>query len=299
MGLVRGPAHQYRLGRCSTLLVCVRRSRQDTRPAPVVLLISPYPPLLPQPRVPRSACGGLPSPGVTCPRLLVRHSSWSVRSASSVRLLFCCPPHACCFFLNSRSCGACAPPPCIFVPALREVPAQGAGRAVPCGPCPPPAFFTRLPCSASLVCVWGGGVAGSLCLLSWFSVDCTARRSACCCGSRIARPGQPRVRVWPCSWSKAPNPSGEGGDRAIAFPAAPCFGGGGRFLLMSRWGGRHGGWGPEGLRWRPVVRCRVASCCSWGGWLVRGSALPARAPRRWLLLRGHGGCLLRCAKILF
>ena len=117
------------------------------------------PPSLCLPPVPRGACSGLPRPGLPCPRLLVRHSMWSVRSASSVRLSFRCAPRVRCVFVCSSTRGVrvCPRPSCRFARALREVPSQVAGRAVPGGSCPS-AFPARVPCLAGRW--WGGGGGG-------------------------------------------------------------------------------------------------------------------------------------------
>ena len=61
----------------------------------------------PPPRAPRGACSGLRLPGVPCPRLLVRHSKWSVPSANSVWLPFRCAPRARCVGVRYHS----RPPP--------------------------------------------------------------------------------------------------------------------------------------------------------------------------------------------
>ena len=155
-GLVRSAVRHFCLGGCSALLVCARRSRQIGRAGPVPLLVAPPPPpSLSLPRVPRGACSGLPRPGVPCPRLLVRHSMWSVRSASSVRLPFRCAPRVRCVFVCSRTRGGRVSPPfhCRLARALREVPSQVASKAVPGSSCPS-AFPARIPCSA---CRWWGG----------------------------------------------------------------------------------------------------------------------------------------------
>ena len=92
----------YCLGGCSAPSVCARRSRPvwGARAGTwcCVTPISPFPP-----RVSLAACRGPSRPGVPYPRSLVRHSTRSVRSASSVRLLFVC--------VCSRSRGVRSPPP--------------------------------------------------------------------------------------------------------------------------------------------------------------------------------------------
>ena len=104
LGLVRGAMRHYCLGRCSALVVCVRRSR------PVrggwggagccVFPVSPCPP-----RVSCAVCGGPSRLGVPYPRSLVRHSMRSVRSAGSVRLPFWFSPRVLCVRLKENSSG--------------------------------------------------------------------------------------------------------------------------------------------------------------------------------------------------
>ena len=109
---------------------------------------SPFPP-----RVSRVACGGQSRPGVPYPRSLVRHSMWSVRSARSVRLPFWWSPRVLFVCVRSRSRGVRSPLGGV-ARASRVVPALGAGRAVPCGPCPS-ACPAPVPCSVWRA--WGGG----------------------------------------------------------------------------------------------------------------------------------------------
>ena len=84
-GLGHGAVRHYCLGGCSAPSVCARRSRPvrgaraGTRCC--VSRVSPIPP-----RVSCAACGEPCRPGVPYPRSPVRHSTRSVRSASSVRL---------------------------------------------------------------------------------------------------------------------------------------------------------------------------------------------------------------------
>ena len=110
---------------------------------------SPFPP-----RVSRVACGGPSRPGVPYPRSLVRHSRWSVRSARSVRLPFWWSPRVLFVCVRSRSRGVRSPLGGV-ARASRVVPALGAGRAVPCGPCPS-ACPAPVPCSVWRA--WGGAV---------------------------------------------------------------------------------------------------------------------------------------------
>ena len=150
LGLVPGAMRHYCLGRCSSLVVCVRPSR------PVWggwgrcrVLCLPCFPLLP--RVSCAVCGGQSRLGVPYPRSLVRHSMRSVRSAGSVRLPFWFSPRVLCVCARSHSRGVRSPPspPRVGVArAPRAVPVVAAGRAVPIGPCPSV-------CPASVPCsVW-------------------------------------------------------------------------------------------------------------------------------------------------
>ena len=103
----------YCLGGCSALSVCAQRSRlvRGARAGTwcCVPPVSPFPP-----RVSRAACGGPSCPGVPYPHSLVRHSTWSVRSASSVWLPFCYSPRALCVCVRSRSRGVRSAPPWVM-----------------------------------------------------------------------------------------------------------------------------------------------------------------------------------------
>ena len=124
--------------------------------------ICPFPP-----RVFHAVCGAPSCPDVPYPRSLVRHSTQSVRSASSVRLPFWQSPRALCLCVRSRSRGVRFPPPLGGMAcAPRAVPALGAGRAVPRGPCPS-ACPGPVPCS-----VWRawGGAARSRFPPTWLGV---------------------------------------------------------------------------------------------------------------------------------
>ena len=151
--LVRGALRHYCLGRCSALVVCARRSRPVRggwgRCRACVFPVSPCPP-----RVSCAVCGGSSCLGVPYPRSLVRHSMRSVRSEGSVRLPFRFSPRVLCVCVRSRSRGIRTPPPpwVGVARAPRAVLVQGAGRAVPLGPCPS-ACPTLVPCSVWLA--WG------------------------------------------------------------------------------------------------------------------------------------------------
>ena len=109
LGLVRGAVRHYCLGGCSALVMCARRSRLIrgawTGARCGVFPVSPFPP-----HVSRTVCGGRSRPGVPYPRLLVRHSMRSVRSAGSVRLPFWYSPRVLCVCMRLRCRGVCAPP---------------------------------------------------------------------------------------------------------------------------------------------------------------------------------------------
>ena len=136
----------YCLGGCSAPSVCARRSR-PVRGARAgtwccVSPVSPFPP-----RVSRAACGGPSRPGVPYPRSLVRHST-----RSALLVVPACPLRVCALALPRRP----LPPPLGGVAcAPRAVPALGAGRAVPRGPCP---SACPAPVPRSVWRAWGGAV---------------------------------------------------------------------------------------------------------------------------------------------
>ena len=104
VGLVASTVCYYCLGGCSTLVVCARRSQlAQGVGAGAGSCVSPWAP--PCPRVPRGGCRGSCRPGVPFLRLLVRHSTRSVRSAGSVRLPFGAAPRVRCVCLRSCSRG--------------------------------------------------------------------------------------------------------------------------------------------------------------------------------------------------
>ena len=140
----------------------------------------------------------------------------SVRSAGQVRLPFGSAPRVRCVCLRSCSRSVCAPPPFRVgvARALRAVPVQGAGRAVPGGSCPS-AFPAAVPCDPYLAF---GGVARSLRPLAVLGV---------------ARPpaGRPALMCWPCAlWGRHEGASGGrllfgcGASWARRCPDRPSFG---------------------------------------------------------------------------
>ena len=178
--------------------------------AGLVPLLVP-PPLLSLPRVPRGACGGSSRPGVPCPRLLVRHSMWSVRSAGSVRLPFWCAPRARCVFVRSCSRSVRVSPPPLFCRAhTSRGPLAGRwwGRSMRFVP-------LRVSCSSpllSLSCVGGGGGRPGPCA----SLPVSQWRSPV--GSRRWSAGRgPRGEVTPA----APPPPRAGGGHTSHPPAPP------------------------------------------------------------------------------
>ena len=119
----------------------------------LVLCLSRFPLLAP--RVPRCLWRAVPS---GCPLPLLAgtpfHAVCAFRELGPVALLVvpACPLRVC---VGSRSRGVCSPPPLGGVAcAPRAVPALGAGRAVPRGPCPS-ACPAPVPCSVWRA--WGGG----------------------------------------------------------------------------------------------------------------------------------------------
>ena len=160
-GPVCGSVRHYWLGGCSALFVCARRLRQVWGAgAGAGFCVFPVP-LLP-PRVLRAACGGSSRTlarwyAIPCGLCVPR--AWSGCPSGIPRVSFAC--------VCARALAASAP----FLPtwvgvarAPRVVPVQGAGRAVPCGPCPS-AFPASVSCAVLLAwgrglragpCVWGG-----------------------------------------------------------------------------------------------------------------------------------------------
>ena len=149
--LVRGAMRHYCLGRCSALVVCVRRSR------PVrggwgrcrVLCLPCFP--LPAPRflrcVWRAVPSGCPLSSLPCSLCVPRARSGCPSGFPRVSFVCVC---ACALAASAPP----PPPPRVGVArAPRAVPVLGAGRAVPLGPCPS-ACPASVPCSVWLA--WGG-----------------------------------------------------------------------------------------------------------------------------------------------
>ena len=121
----------------------------------LVLCLSCFP--LPAPRVPRCVWRAVPS-GCPLPSLAGTpfHAVCAFRALGPVALpvVPACPFRVCALALSRCP----LPPPLGGVArASRVVPALGAGRAVPLGPCPS-ACPAPVPCS--VCCAWGGGRSG-------------------------------------------------------------------------------------------------------------------------------------------
>ena len=149
LGLVRGAMRHYCLGRCSALVVCVRRSRtvRGGWGRCRVLCLPCFP--LPAPRFLRCVWQAVLS---GCPLSSLAgtpfHAVCAFRWLGPVALLVfpACPLCVCAPALSRRPH---PPPPRVGVArAPRAVPVLGAGRAVPLSPCPSA-------CPASVPCfVW-------------------------------------------------------------------------------------------------------------------------------------------------
>ena len=161
LGLVRGAMRHYCLGRCSALVVCVRRSR------PVwggwgrcqVLCLSLFPPA--RPAFPALCVAG---PPVWVSLILARW--YAIPCGLCVpRARSGCPsgfPRVSFVCVCARALAASAPPPPPRVGvarAPRAFPVLGAGRAIPLGPCPS-ACPASVPCSVWLA--WGGAARSRL-----------------------------------------------------------------------------------------------------------------------------------------
>ena len=260
----------------------------------LVLCLSRFP--LPAPRVPRCVWRAVPS-GCPLPSLagMPFHAVCAFRALGPVALLVvpACPFRVCALALQRRplppSLGgvACAP---------RVVPALGAGRAVPRGPCPS-ACPAPVPCS---VCrAWGGG--GPVPVPRYLAWGCG--------GGGRASPGGVPSTVARGVWGQAlPLPRLPAHWAGCRGPRPTCCGRGlagvGALLCPV---GRHALWG---LRAAGLVRgvrvpggrlrggggtCDVPPvCAAAGGPVGRGVALPHSVPLP-SLGRQQSGCHWRCA----
>ena len=159
LGLVFGAMHHYCLGRCSALVVCVRRSRpvRGGWGRCLVLCLPCFP--LPTPRFLRCVWRAVPS-GCLLSSLAGTqfHSVCAFRGLCPVAFLVfpACPLLLCALALSR--CPPPPPPPRVGVArAPCAVPVLGAGRAVPLGLCPS-ACPASVPCSVWLAS--GGGRPG-------------------------------------------------------------------------------------------------------------------------------------------
>ena len=149
MELVRGTLHHYSLGRCSALFLSAQRWRQvrggragagsRLPPPPLPLFVAPL-------AVLDAGCPVRVSPALACwyaiPRGLCvpgARSSYPF-GARRASVVFSCA-RAPKMFLSPP------PPPLPFGRALRKVPSQDTGRAIPGDLCPS-AFLSRFPCPA-------------------------------------------------------------------------------------------------------------------------------------------------------
>ena len=287
---MRGAVRHYCLGGCSAPSVCARGLRpvREVRAGTwcCVSLVSPSPPC-----VFRAACGGLSltlARWYAIPRGLCVPRARSGCPSGSPRVSLSC--------VCARAPAASAPPPLGGVAcAPRVVPALGAGRAVPRGPCPS-ACPAPVPCSVQRA--WGGAVRSRF-PPTWLGVVGVAvgrpRVGAFyCCEGRLGSGAPPPPAARPLGglsgsaihvlWARA---CGCGGPSLSPRPARPVGAarrGAGPWRSCA--GGRAGKWGGA---------CAVAPVCAAGGGPVgRGVALPHSVPLP-SLGRQQKGCHWRCA----
>ena len=264
----------------------------------LVLCLSRFP--LPAPRVPRCVWRAVPS-GYPLPSLAGTpfHAVCAFRALGPFALLVvpACPFRVCALALPRCP----LPPPLGGVAcAPRVVPALGAGRAVPRGPCPS-ACPAPVPCSVWRA--WGGGVrsrfpptwlgvvgvavgrprGGCLLLLRGASgvrrspsPDCPPTGRAV--GVRDPRVVGAGVRVWgPFFVPSACTPCGgcapRGGSVAFVCQGAGWGGWGVRRTPRlcgrggaCRAGGRSASFRPSAFPGQATKRVSLASCCPWGAW---------------------------------
>ena len=265
----------------------------------LVLCLSLFP--LPAPRVRRCVWRAVPS-GCPLPSLAGTpfHAVCAFRALGPVALLVvpACPFRVCALALSR-----CPPPPPLggVACAPRVVPALGAGRAVPRGPCPS-ACPVPVPCSVWRA--WGGAVRSRL-PPTWLAVvgvaagrprggafyRCEGRLGSCAppppdcpptgwaAGVRNPRVVGAGVRVWgPCSVPSAGTPcggcaprggsvaflcwgAGWGGGGGVRRTPQLCGGGGG-----CRAGGRSASFRPSAFPGQATKRVSLALRCPWGAW---------------------------------
>ena len=214
----------------------------------LVLCLSGFPLLAP--RVPRCVWRAVPS---GCPLLLLAgtpfHAVCAFHELGPVALLVvpACPLRVCALALPRRP----LPPPLGGVAcAPRAVPALGAGRAVPRGPCPS-ACPAPVPCSFWRA--WGGAVR------SRFPLPGLGL-----CAPRGAGP-----------WRSCAGGQVGGGGGPCAVPPVCAAGG------ASRAGGRSASFRPSAFPGQATKRVSLASFISWGTWppYRSGSCSPAYSGR--------------------
>ena len=256
------PPRGWGVAQCATTALadavprpCVRgaRGRPGGSGRYLVLCLSRFP--HPAPRVPRcvwrAVLSGCPLPSLAGTPF---HAVCAFRVLGPVALLVVpAPPFAC---VCARAPAASAPPPPLggVACAPRAVPALGAGRAVPRGPCPS-ACPAPVPCS--IWRAWGGAVRSRF-PPTWLGA--VVVRGVWCQTLPLPRP----PAHWAGCWGPLPTCCGRG---CVAVGAQHCPLG-----LHALWGLRAAGvvW------WGAVPGGRVAChCCE--GRLVSGAVPPQTA----------------------
>ena len=249
----------------------------------LVLCLSRFP--LPAPRVPRcvwlAVLSGCPLPSLAGTPF---HAVCAFRALNPVALLVvpACPFRVCALALLRRPL---PPPPGGVACALRVVPALGAGRAVPRGPCP---SACRAPVPCSVWRAWGGTVRSRF-PPTWLRVLGVAvgrpRGGAFyCCEGRLGSGAPPPPTARPLGgllgsaihvlWARAcgcggpslsPRPARPvGAARRGAGPWRSCAGGGRGGACRA--GGRSASFRPSAFPGQATKRVSLASCCPWGAW---------------------------------
>ena len=174
-----------------------------------------------------------------------------------------------CVCAGALAASAPFPPPWVAVAcAPRLVPVQGAGRALPCGPCPS-AFPASVPCP--ICCLWGGcGLVPFPLCLAWGRLPPCGR--ACASGAVRRRRGRGRRPV--CCPPRHPGawPGGHE-ERGVALPRSvplPSLGGHQSGCHQRR--PVHGG---RGLHTAPVRVCVLTLGVVRGAALCAGTVPPA------------------------
>ena len=277
----------------------------------LVLCLSRFP--LPAPRVPRCVWRAVPS-GCPLPSLAGTpfHAVCAIRALGPVAILVvpACPFRVCALALPRRPL---PPPPLGGVAcAPRVVPALGADRAVPRGPCPS-ACPAPVPCSVWRA--WGGG--GPVPVPPYLAWGCGSGGRASPGGvpSTVARGvwGQalplPRLPAhWAGCWGPRSTCCGRGRAgvgallcplglhalwglraagrvRGVRVPGGGLGGGGGApYPPFVRPGGacragcRSASFRPSGFPGQATKRVSLASCCPWGAWPPIPLRVRARPP---------------------